>query len=171
LANSRFEWGAADDPDPNPEITYIAQYSPDSFFAVNVWTIGGLTDTTVNVHTDSLSLLGQSVYWRVIALDEDSLFRIGGIDEDKRFFAIIPPGDANTNGVTNGIDVTYLVAYLKGLGPAPNPLLAGDANGSCQTNGIDVTYLVNYLKGIGPAPVRPDCGLVLSSGNSPERSQ
>jgi hypothetical protein len=28
-------------------------------------------------------------------------------------------GDANTNGVTNGLDVVYLVNYLKGFGLAP----------------------------------------------------
>jgi immune inhibitor A len=67
------------------------------------------------------------------------------------------PGDANNSGSVNGIDVTYLVSYLKGIGPAPDPLLAGDANGSCAVNGIDVTFLVSYLKGQGPAPFRGDC--------------
>jgi hypothetical protein len=54
-----------------------------------------------------------------------------------------------------------MVNYLKGIGPAPDPLLAGDANGNCTTNGIDVVYLVNYLKGIGPAPIRPNCDPVI----------
>ncbi len=67
------------------------------------------------------------------------------------------PGDANNNGDVNGIDVIYLVNYLKGVGPAPDPYLAADANGSCDVNGIDVSYLVNYLKGIGAAPRLGDC--------------
>jgi hypothetical protein len=61
-------------------------------------------------------------------------------------------GDANGNGVLNGIDVVYLVAYLKGIGSPPDPFMAGDANGNGQVNGLDVTYLVAYLKGWGPPP-------------------
>lgn len=67
------------------------------------------------------------------------------------------PGDANGSGEINGIDVVFLVNYLKGMGPAPSPLLSGDANGDCQANGLDVSYLVNYLKGFGPAPVSGLC--------------
>ncbi|OGC90542.1 MAG: hypothetical protein A2W25_00455 [candidate division Zixibacteria bacterium RBG_16_53_22] len=66
-------------------------------------------------------------------------------------------GDANFSGAVNGIDVTYMVAYLKGFGPAPVPYLAGDANGDCNVNGIDVVYLVVYLRGIGAPPIRADC--------------
>ncbi len=66
------------------------------------------------------------------------------------------PGDANNSGVVNGLDVIYLVNYLKGGGPAPSPYLAGDANGSCDVNGLDVVYLVNFFKG-GPFPFGGDC--------------
>jgi hypothetical protein len=59
----------------------------------------------------------------------------------------IIPGDANDNGVLNGLDVIYLVNFLKGIGPAPIPIDLGDVNGDCQTNGLDVIYLVNYFKG------------------------
>jgi len=72
------------------------------------------------------------------------------------------PGDANNNTEFNGVDVTYSVNYLKGLGAPPpfecdcppNGMLysAADANGSCQFNGVDVSYSVNYLKGLGPIP-------------------
>lgn len=67
------------------------------------------------------------------------------------------PGDANGSGDVNGIDVTFLVSYLKGIGLQPEPFLAGDANGDCAVNGIDVVYLVSYLKGAGEPPVRGDC--------------
>jgi hypothetical protein len=67
------------------------------------------------------------------------------------------PGDANNNGDVNGIDVIFLVSYLKGAGPAPDPMLAGDANGSCEVNGLDVIYLVSFFKGSGPAPFRGNC--------------
>ncbi len=65
-------------------------------------------------------------------------------------------GDANDSGTLNGLDVVYLVAYLKGEGPAPEPWLSGDSNGSCDINGLDVIFLVNYFKG-GPEPVLGDC--------------
>ena len=65
------------------------------------------------------------------------------------------PGDANSSGGVNGIDVVYMVNYLKG-GPPPVPLLSGDSNGDCSANGLDVIYLVNFLKG-GRPPFYGDC--------------
>jgi hypothetical protein len=65
------------------------------------------------------------------------------------------PGDANGSGGVNGIDVVYLVNFLKG-GPPPQPLLSGDSNGDCNANGLDVVYLVNFLKG-GRPPFLGDC--------------
>jgi hypothetical protein len=87
------------------------------------------------------------------------------------------PGDANGIPPFNGIDVTYAVNYLKGIGPPPPvicdcvateyPFYGGaDANGDCHFNGIDVTYMVNYLKGIGPPP-RP-CLSCLPGGLLPK---
>jgi len=72
------------------------------------------------------------------------------------------PGNSNGVAPFNGIDVTYSVNYLKGVGPAPpdscncrdHGLIhsAADANGDCEFNGIDVTFSINYLKGFGPGP-------------------
>jgi len=66
------------------------------------------------------------------------------------------PGDVNGSGAVNGVDVVYLVGYLKGGPPPPDPILRADANGSCSVNGIDVVYLVGYLKG-GPPPFAGNC--------------
>ncbi len=66
------------------------------------------------------------------------------------------PGDANGSGAVNGLDVTYLVNFFRGIGSPPNPYLAADANGDCLVNGNDVVYLVNYFKG-GAAPFRGNC--------------
>jgi photosystem II stability/assembly factor-like uncharacterized protein len=77
-------------------------------------------------------------------------------------------GDANSNGIFNGVDVVYSVSYLKGVGPAPPDscdcqphgmiYAAADANGNCEFNGLDITYSVSYFKGQGPGPARcPDC--------------
>ncbi len=72
------------------------------------------------------------------------------------------PGNSNGVAPFNGIDVTYSVNYLKGIGPAPPDTCdcrdhgmirsAADANGDCGFNGIDVTFSINYLKGFGPEP-------------------
>ena len=85
------------------------------------------------------------------------------------------PGDINGDGVANGIDVTFGVAYFKGGNPppvdchpfcpeTPDPFYAaGDVNGSCSLNGIDITYFVAYLKGMQPALLFcPDCPPVTS---------
>jgi len=70
------------------------------------------------------------------------------------------PGDANGNGMTNGIDAQYLIAYLKGLNPPAqtcdllayeHPIndfyVAADYDGNCIVNGVDVTYALEYFKG------------------------
>jgi hypothetical protein len=66
------------------------------------------------------------------------------------------PGDANGSNTVDGLDVIYLVNYLKGFGPPPSPYLAGDANGNCSVDGLDVIYLVAFFKG-GPAPFIGQC--------------
>ncbi len=78
------------------------------------------------------------------------------------------PGDANGNGLSNGIDAVFMVAYLKGIGSPPLNIcdcppygqiyVAADVNGNCSANGIDVTFFVSYLKGQQPALLYcPNC--------------
>jgi hypothetical protein len=158
---TEFVWGNTVDLDPMATFAFKLEYSPDSLFGGSVSAVEALSDTSLTLATDSLMQTGQDLYWRILAIDDDSLSRIGGIPEEVRYLRILPAGDANSSGQTNGLDVVYLVAYFKGEVPAPDPLLAGDANGSCSTNGLDVTYLVNYFKG-GLAPIRPDCWQTLT---------
>jgi hypothetical protein len=65
----------------------------------------------------------------------------------------------NANGdpddLVNIADQTYLVAYLKSMGPEPPCFEEADVNGSGIISIPDVTYLMAYLKSIGPAP--PAC--------------
>jgi hypothetical protein len=67
-------------------------------------------------------------------------------------------GDMNADCLINGLDVTYMVNYFKGLFgyPLPDDNYKADVNGNCQVNGVDVLYLVAYLKG-GPLPIDRDC--------------
>jgi hypothetical protein len=67
------------------------------------------------------------------------------------------PGDANNNGVFNGYDVTFLVAWMKGGPPPPYSCEcrpgwiwwpAVDYNCSCSFNGgLEVTFIIAYFKG------------------------
>ncbi len=155
--NTYFSWGHTIDYDPSASFTFTFQISSDSLFGDPGRTIEELGDTTLMIPADSLAILGSSLYWRVLAVDDDSLVRIGGIPEEERWLRIVLPGDANGDGNVLGGDVTFLVRYFKGLGPAPNPILAGDANGDCQVLGGDVTYLVRYFKGLGSMPSRGNC--------------
>lgn len=152
-----FNWGRTVDYDPMATFDYTFQISPDSQFNYYVYTIDSLSDTTLTMVTDTVALAGQTLYWRVLAIDDDSLVRIGGIPEpEARKLTIIPPGDANTDLMVLGSDVIYLVGYFKGNIPAPDPLLAGDANGDCQLIGSDITRLISYFKGYNPL-VRGNC--------------
>ena len=66
------------------------------------------------------------------------------------------PGDATSDCAVNIADVVYLVSYLFGGGPCPQPMKAGDVNCDCLVNIADVVYLVNYLFGGGDPP-EPGC--------------
>jgi len=151
-----FNWGSTVDYDPISSFDFTLQYSPDSMFNYYVYTIDELTDTNLTMVTDTIALAGQNLYWRILAIDDDNLVRIGGIPEEVRKLTIIPAGDANTDLLVLGSDVIYLVGYFKGNIPAPDPLLAGDANGDCQLIGSDITRLVSYFKGFNTL-VRGDC--------------
>jgi hypothetical protein len=69
---------------------------------------------------------------------------------------VFTPGDANGNGVCNGADVLFLLAFLEG-GPEPpvqcncppfNPFYpAADVDGNCEINLFDALWLVVYFKG------------------------
>jgi hypothetical protein len=61
-------------------------------------------------------------------------------------------GDANGSGAINVADASFLMAYLKSIGPAPACFEEADVNGRGTISIPDVTYLMAYLKSIGPAP-------------------
>ncbi len=78
------------------------------------------------------------------------------------------PGDANNDGVFNGYDITFLIAWLKGGPPPPYSCEcrpgwiwwpAVDYNCSCSFNGSAITYIIAYFKaGYGQwACPCPDC--------------
>jgi hypothetical protein len=75
-------------------------------------------------------------------------------------------GDVNASGRIDGVDIVYLVNFLKGGPPPPEPFLRADCNGSCNVTGSDVLYLLQYLRGYGPPPFRGNCDRMLSQRSS-----
>lgn len=61
-------------------------------------------------------------------------------------------GDADGNQIVNISDAVYLISYIFGGGPAPEPLLAGDADCNQIVNISDAVYLISYIFAGGPAP-------------------
>ncbi len=67
-------------------------------------------------------------------------------------------GDLNSDGTLNIADLTYIIAYLYGSGPPPEPdLCIGDVNGDGSVNIGDLTYIIAYLYGGGLPPVENCC--------------
>ncbi len=144
-------------PHYNPAPEYGSDHYPfatrgyPSMFFIDAWQgfdwypyYHTVADTVGNLNMIQQSAIGRAVAAMTITL--------AGINAGPAFL----PGDANGTGDVNGLDVVYLINYLKSLGPAPDPLLRGDSNGDCVTNGLDVVYLVSYLKG-GPRPISGNC--------------
>lgn len=64
-------------------------------------------------------------------------------------------GDADGNGIYNISDAVYLISYIFGGGPAPDPMCLGDADGNGIVNISDAVYLIAYIFGGGPEPHCP----------------
>jgi len=65
-------------------------------------------------------------------------------------------GDADFSGGVDIDDVVYLINYIFGGGPVPDPLASGDADCAGGIDIDDVVYLINYIFGGGPEPCDPD---------------
>ncbi len=68
-------------------------------------------------------------------------------------FESFVPGDADGSGAVDIDDVVFIINYVFGGGPEPDPIQAGDADGSGEVDIDDVIYLINYIFGGGPPPV------------------
>jgi glucose/arabinose dehydrogenase len=153
--NAFFSW--ENSTDPEGPVNYQFEISTENTFTAPFYTENTSNLISNAVSVDSIFSIAHLVYWRVKAIDGDDHITYGGLPmPSSRQIEILPPGDANASGILNGIDIIFLVNYLKGTGPNPEPLTAADANADCSINGLDVIYLVNYFKG-GALPTRGNC--------------
>jgi hypothetical protein len=69
-----------------------------------------------------------------------------------------PPscGDSDGSGGIDLDDVVFLIYYIYGGGPVPNPYASGDADCSGGIDLDDVVYLIYYIYGGGPYPCDPN---------------
>jgi hypothetical protein len=143
-----FDWTSVDD-----TITYLFQLASDPAFSNIV-----IADSSVAVsdYRNQTALNNGEYHWRVRATDgvHWSPYSESWTVNVSADTSIIP-GDANGSGTVNGVDIIFMVNFLKG-GEPPIPYLSGDVNGSCDVNGLDVIYLVNFFKG-GAYPFRGNC--------------
>jgi hypothetical protein len=123
--------GTFTDPGANPaEFSYTdAKEIPDCFIKVRVEDEYGQLSDVYTLIVDNL----------VIGVGGDCL--IG-----------CRVGDADGNGIVNVSDANFLVAYVFGGGPAPDPFARGDADCNGIVNLSDAAYLIAYVFGSGGAP-------------------
>jgi hypothetical protein len=149
---------------PNPALNTNGIYTQIGEFSLVISSDPSNIGDTAQLMIGTQPRIGQPVFsdsagtseWNIVPLFSIMTVISGGCH--------YVPGDANNDGIYNGIDVGYSVNYLKQIGPPPTLICncppwpaptyaAADANGNCSFNGIDVSYSVNYLKQIGPPPV------------------
>jgi len=151
-SGATMKW-STDDPPPyeeSPEFYYL-QVSINSSFS-NLVFAGDVYETTYSVPAENFTE-GNYYWWRLRGKDEvghSSAYQSSPFSF--QFLGFIC-GDVNMSGGVNISDITFLVGYLFGGGPAPDPIEAGSVNGDPNINISDITYLVGYLFGGGPAPV------------------
>jgi hypothetical protein len=114
--------------------------------------------TMTPVSVDFAAAAGDYVLSVVVDEDSVKIEKSDANNEASATVTFVPwyCGDANADGTANITDAVYLITYIFGGGPAPQPMLAGDANCDGTANITDAVYLINYIFGGGPEPCA-DC--------------
>jgi bacillopeptidase F len=87
------------------------------------------------------------------AAGEENTYGHGLVDAYAAVLSVmVDRGDANSDGIIDVGDVTFLIDYLFMECQAPQPLLAGDANCDGVVDIADVIFLINYVFLDGPEP-------------------
>ncbi len=113
----------------------------------------GLTFNTSTGELSGTPTWVADYYFQLLCTDSDD-----PPNTDERGFLMrvveqsIPRGDVDDSGNIDIDDVVYLINYIFGGGPAPDPIEKGDVDCSDNVDIDDVVYLINYIFGGGPAP-------------------
>lgn len=118
------------------------------------WT-GGVPDTLEFYIIFAGSLYDWSESDLKASVDKAEKFICSYINPEAEFCENCKCGDADGNTIWNISDAVFLIAYIFGGGPAPDPLCLGDADGNGIVNISDAVYLISYIFGGGPEPHCP----------------
>lgn len=102
-------------------------------------------------YTDTTCDTGCDYQYLIIAVDE-----FGNLSPHSEVVEVpsggFTCGDADGNSTVNISDAVFLLAYIFGGGPAPDPYAAGDVDCTTLINISDVVYMIAYIFGNGPEP-------------------
>ncbi len=107
-----------------------------------------------------LSAAGDSVSGTLPASPVDDSFTVTVADQFSTDSLLVEVrsylcGDADGGGAISIGDAVYVINFIFGGGPAPDPLVAADADCSGAVSIGDAVYIINFIFGGGPAPC--DC--------------
>lgn len=88
-------------------------------------------------------------YWRVkptASVDFECIYVLNLVA------ASLNCGDVDASGIVNISDGVFVVSYIFGGGPAPQPISAGDVDCNELVTISDAVYLINFIFGGGPVP-------------------
>jgi hypothetical protein len=149
-----FDW--TDAFDGLSSVTYAIDISTDAGFPVGALTTT-VTGLTVSNFFPTDSLTGDvPTFWRIRSSDftgNESVSSTFSVTHNPSCCVI--SGDANHDGAFNIADVTFGIARIFSMGPAPVCQDEADANGDNSFNIADVTYGIARIFSMGPAPI---CG-------------
>jgi hypothetical protein len=163
----------------DPQEAYTVNRKLKAICAADLDGDGDLDIVTTNVTSDSVSVLlnngsgsltlsascpvgerPQSLF--AADLDGDGDLDLATANEDSDNVSVLLNqqgyicGDADGNQVVNISDVVFLVDYIFGDGPAPEPVESGDVDCNGTVNISDAVYLITYIFAQGPEPCA-DC--------------
>jgi hypothetical protein len=98
-------------------------------------------------------------YYLTLRVEDESEPPLADTIVGLRIRVVEPPytcGDVDGNETINVSDVVFLIDYVFGDGPAPDPVETGDVNCDEVINVSDVVYLISFVFGDGPEPCA-DC--------------
>ncbi|MDH4032687.1 MAG: hypothetical protein OEV80_02685, partial [candidate division Zixibacteria bacterium] len=126
---------------------YRLEFSEDSLFTSYLFVAGTASNQVPNYGPPLVP--GEDYFWRVKAF-RTSVGDSSDYSEIYSFYYTAPTcfatGDVNDDGAILSVsDLTYLIDYVEGTGPAPPVPYSADMNGDCQIDHEDVQMYEDYF--------------------------